>query len=574
MSILVASNPEGDQYVNFFEQHLLQDAERNQYMSSLQHDQAVSTFLAAVSALHATGTTRAFGVNSFTSCSANAVKPLHVSASAPITGGVGGDVISKLIDTYWEQHPPQSKKKKRKEMEMNMDEGGSFHKNNKVIKGITEEGKQTDFEEKNVSTSQHAINTIIVKVVPECLVPSKAATVKTEKHSDCNTSHVRDGTCDEATPFYGAYQPVLTHFYAVCSVVCAPHTNHANVINSCPSCSTHLDAANSCGLAFLQPLSPSVLSEPMPFGLRGCNLAVTLTYLGAKVVNESEMLAMQTFHRSILCWETDGPLDYPGEACSLFPTGAGAEQYPTDVPLPFQRPLSPTQWAQSSGGAWYILFPLMHPPPPLPPRKHSEMEMDLDGTNLASKLDTNSFRCIVNEDVAKEIEFEKQKLFLSTDEWLLHLQACAAEAKMLVDNLYQHQYRTDKVVVDVPSTVIAATATATAMDNTPKYPLLYSHRQEDLVDQLFSRDKDYIYLGIKEESDIENGTEKHLSGTKKVTFDDVMLEGNAQNTGERSKGCDGDEKRPSADLTYLEYFVSKGRISLQEAAELRRKGGT
>lgn len=375
--------------------------------------------------------------------------------------------------------------------------------------------KKKDKDSNNANT----MNTVVIKVVPDCLVPPDAidtASTKVKVPSENielnSTSYV--------------YKPISVHLYALCSALCHPNAAHAAFVHSCPSCSCYLEAANSCGIAFLQPIPLELLAEPMSFGLRGSNMNVQLEYLGEKVLSESQLLAMQIFHRSILCWETDRCLDL-----SCHPSDASA--------IKFEHPMTVEEWTRSSCNAWYNFFPLMH------------RELDKSGEECQPNLFSR------NTTIQKMLNLERQAVSSKTDNnWLLHLQKVAAEAKLLVDNLYEHQYRPDKLI-ECGNTHMAST-TAQEM----KFPLSYPHKREHLVGHLFSRDKEYVYCGVEDIQ--ENG-----NMNRAVTFDDVMREG-------KKNACIGrigeDEKEIADDVTYLQYYLSKGRLTEHEAITMRQNG--
>ena len=575
MSLLYAANREGDRQLMAFAQYRQQDQATSHYEQ--QHNQTLSDFLEAVATVQKDR------------CHGEDVAP-HQKTTGELCGSVTGkSVLGSVVDQYWEQHPPQSNKKKKKKKKKTSapdappSEGSCAH--------ITGEDEVTVVQQEFDENKSHVIITVPIKLVPDLLVPEEVASLEkidtksspsvssqsgniadisilaNERENNVTVPHEPNSplpgsssSSSSGTVISQAFTPMptQTHLYALSSAVSHPHTTHAGFVCTCPSCSSHLEAASSCGMAFLQPLPPALLAEPMTFDLRGNNMTVHLTYLGEKIVNDDELLAMQTFHRSILCWETDGSLD---------PTAMNKEGGDASSVL-FEHPLSATDWVRSSHGAWYIFFPL----------KHTTLTHPVAGVSHVFGSDSIT---------AQRLERERQLILCSPspEGWLQHLQACAKEAKMLVDNLYQHQYRADKVVDDIGTTSTATTtrpdadaaattlapstvtpvsdALSSATDGALKYPLLYSHRQEDLVGQLFSRDKDYIFLGVPE--DMNPAGEQG-----RVTFDDVMLEGKQSSVVMKKRnGCGVPEGEMRPAVTYLEYFLSKGRITMEEAEALR-----
>jgi len=134
-----------------------------------------------------------------------------------------------------------------------------------------------------------------------------------------------------------------------------------------------------------------------------------------------------------------------------------------------------------------------------------------------------------------------------------------------VDNLYYHQYRYDKVTDD--TTKLGSGGTDIESKGTTsksmKFPLLYNHKREDLVGQLFSRDKECIYVGVE---DVQEGGEINSA----LTFDDVMREGKHKvREGKSSGQVANDRDSPTLDETYLQYYLSKGRLTMERADAMR-----
>ena len=355
------------------------------------------------------------------------------------------------------------------------------------------------------------VNTIAVKLVPDCLLPPVDSYDSKEKESLA---------CKYSLPcaLQSTYQPVRVYLYGFCGAVDHPNVCCASFVYSCANCSSYLEAINSCGMGFLQPIPHDLLCKPMNFVLRGSDIEVTLQYLGSKIITEKEMLLMQMFHRSILCWETDGPI---------------VPNQPTST-VAFEKPLLPSEWAKSSNNAWYIMFPLCH----------RESQKDFFQFNrLFSKTK------LVADRMKKEIRL------IHSHEWLQHLQSCASEASSLVHGLFFHQYRSDKILHDKSQNKTESQDISSA----EKYPLQYSHKREDLIGKLFYRDKDSIYVGIEDVG--ENGE----TGPT-ITFDDIMLEGKSANN-EDSSAVNMNH------VSYLDYFISKNRLSRNDAATLRHDGG-
>lgn len=366
----------------------------------------------------------------------------------------------------------------------------------------------------------NCVNTVIIKMAPDCLVPSLHPSV-----------HLKAKAC---------VRVVKVHLYAFCGVLSHPNSTHSKFVQSCSSCSSHLTAASSCGMAFLNPLPTAMLTDPMQFGLRGSNMNVQLEYLGEKDLVESEMLAMQMFHRSILCWETDG---------SLSPSAPGSSGCVDSVP--FEKPLSVEDWSRSNYKAWYIVFPLMH-------------SLQVSNTDTASSIQSHIVSR--NSELRNQLENERRIILSATGSyWLDHLQKCAMEARKLVDNLYYHQYRYDKVTDDTTKLGSGGTDIESigTTSKSMKFPLLYNHKREDLVGQLFSRDKECIYVGVE---DVQEGGEINSA----LTFDDVMREGKHKvREGKSSGQVANDRDSPTLDETYLQYYLSKGRLTMERADAMR-----
>lgn len=422
-----------------------------------------------------------------------------------------------------------------------------------AVVAVTDQKKKKRKRKKRGAAEGTGDGPVCIKLIPDCLmVPSHV----TDNFSQSGNG-MNDGCggpsakCDSSSnDVHGKrYNPVFLHFYALCTTVSGPDDSG---VQSCGSCSSHLEAANACGIAFLEPLPSLVLDESMSFYLRGSCMNAQLEYLGTKRVNAEEMLAMQLFHRSIICWETDGNVDVgASSAASLLNP---FEFLKNSNDLTWQQPIPAREWAQSSHSAWYLMFPLK---------------------NRASRRDTESRSGVVSRHaiLAKRLELEKKLLLSAGNEWLWHLKNTATDARMLVEKLYHHQYRRDKVIDDNSKTVGPCSeynrdsgrdrAEVIAQEEEAqmvKYPLLHPHSKEDLVGKLFSRDKDTLYVGV------EDITWEGNTGPV-VTFDDVMKEGKTVSEG------NGHSEQDTAAVTYLQYFISKGRMTEAEANELRSRGG-
>jgi hypothetical protein len=438
-----------------------------------------------------------------------------ISTLRSASGHASGPPLDQAVHPSEQPQPPRLSNKKRKKKRKQAQEETSLawqqQQDGHVIDTIAPEDKAG------------SVNRVSIKVIPDCLLPPMA------------TASAGLSSEERATPISETYEPIRVYLYASRAAVVHPNSTHSAFVHACASCSSHVEAANSCGLAFLQPLPDALLTEPTTFGLRGSNMSVQLEFLGEKYASAGEMLAMQTFHRSILCWETDGKLDI-------------SDSSQMSDSMKFDWPLSAAEWAKSSSNAWYILFPLMH------------------SVDAAEVISGTSGLFSRNSVLAKRLDAERQSILSSSDVWLRHLLTCADEASTLVDNLFRHQYRQDKVTDDSLSAVtVGGGGSNQKLSSKKTYPMMYSHTREDLVGQLFSRDKDYIYLGA------EDTQETGINGPV-VTFDDVMREGKHLEVHEVGQTKSEEDTR-SAGVTYLEYFLSKGRMSVEEADALRKKSG-
>ena len=252
----------------------------------------------------------------------------------------------------------------------------------KSSKGDLKEGVKKSKDTCSAQDPKEVVN-VDVKVTPDFTSPAWA----TRGYSACPTGLSPAPTSGQ---LLNNMHPTVLHFYEFdAQVVQATQKQFAE---SCQTCSRHIGAFSAFGFAFLQPLSLEILQEPINFFLRGVALKIVMRYVGMRDVSDQEMVAMQRFHRSILCWEArEGEGD--GNGKTGIDTAESTQALGWDLPVP------PEEWARSGHESWYLMFPAQQPLP----------GVYLDGNTSTTMATTGP-------------------------EWLRYLRLCAEEAETIISN--------------------------------------------------------------------------------------------------------------------------------------------
>jgi hypothetical protein len=79
-----------------------------------------------------------------------------------------------------------------------------------------------------------------------------------------------------------------------------------DIIHNCTSCSNNFFAINEVGIAFTSELPQDVFQSVFDCNFRETEgLTVKIELLEYRTVSGTELLQMQRFHKSVLCWESD-----------------------------------------------------------------------------------------------------------------------------------------------------------------------------------------------------------------------------------------------------------------------------
>eukprot|EP01034_Spumella_vulgaris_P022615 gene22615-28752_t len=213
------------------------------------------------------------------------------------------------------------------------------------------------------------------------------------------------------------------------------------IIHNCISCSNNFFAINEVGIAFTSELPDDVFQSVFDCNFRETEgLTVKIELLEYRSVSSAELLQMQRFHKSVLCWESDSKRYHRPECRPRFdePTTAGLPDevwIPPDADLreyydgtpeglqrsrehfenpPVEKPASHDEWRQSSNGAWYVIFPL--------PDDIFEKKNSTDVAPSTSLQDVSLNRA-------------RDATFNALDKWCAFLKQSADEAQVLAHNL-------------------------------------------------------------------------------------------------------------------------------------------
>jgi hypothetical protein len=152
---------------------------------------------------------------------------------------------------------------------------------------------------------------------------------------------------------------VVLHLYKVVPT-CTPQANE------CVNCSRRIEALGSFGVALptALPAEARRLALRLPKGPPRSPIECELEHFYSGPVDAGDLANMQRFHRSILCWESEG-WGEGGEAEEPLGHKRAAQALSTETwALPGQAPPAPTPavvdphtWAADSHGSYYVLFP-------------------------------------------------------------------------------------------------------------------------------------------------------------------------------------------------------------------------
>eukprot|EP00981_Chlorochromonas_danica_P004718 scaffold954_cov173-Ochromonas_danica.AAC.4 len=203
----------------------------------------------------------------------------------------------------------------------------------------------------------------------------------------------------------------LLHFYSTHAVFDSARSE--NAVLECGSCSASFDGINNVTIAFSQSIPTEILAQEFRCQVREYETVfVHLCHVCSKWVSDEELYHLQRFHRAILCWETEYLLDCVAEqgfeGCftddKWIPHNAQLIQPSLEKMLVTEHDM----WRESSGGAWYLLYP---------------------------SIGNSSFpQYLIIKDHQERLEILAD-LIISSD-WLLHIVRAADEAQILCHNLH------------------------------------------------------------------------------------------------------------------------------------------
>eukprot|EP01031_Cornospumella_fuschlensis_P043715 gene43715-53461_t len=176
---------------------------------------------------------------------------------------------------------------------------------------------------------------VLVKVVPDVITLS----------ADCSYKDSRRST---RLYLYSTYADFV-------------NAQSRDIVLDCVGCVGYFAGLNNVCMAFTRPIPEEILKTPFRCQIREDEaLLVGLSFIGCKEVDDKELFHMQRFHRGVLCWETD-------DQHALMRKQVDWNQFSDDLWIDPNttlysasdtvEPIEHDEWRQSSGGAWYLLFP-------------------------------------------------------------------------------------------------------------------------------------------------------------------------------------------------------------------------
>jgi hypothetical protein len=201
---------------------------------------------------------------------------------------------------------------------------------------------------------------------PLTKVPSPKS-VKTQITEDPNHTDVpvntkaKNGHNSESGRKTGDMEEDIT-IYQYTLIACSLDAAIQRVVLQCKGCSEYLKGLNRMGFALLTPLATEILEISLEMCLRESeDLIIKVVFLGSRVVSQKDLYQMQRFHTAILCWTCEAEEVIAGGLAGILGGGPGSNGSKSMLDNNDQSKgvcVGHEEWAESSRGAWYCLYPL------------------------------------------------------------------------------------------------------------------------------------------------------------------------------------------------------------------------
>jgi hypothetical protein len=275
---------------------------------------------------------------------------------------------------------------------------------------------------------------------------------------------------------------ILLYFYAV-RAICENGID--SCIHTCGGCIEQFKGLNSIGIAIPNEIPKDITDFSTTFSLRELDgLELKFQFLGSHYVNNVDLNNMQRFHRGSYCWESDGVL---AEHIHKINKNPRFEDEIVDyMDGCFEDSQSnktihdsPMNWAASSNGCYYIVFPLPDTVNVLPITFEDAIITD---NQLCGCINSN-LNCSNCNNSNQKCNIGQYNHF-STQKWSDYIKQCADESQVLIHNLL----------------VLEKTNKSLKQEyNTPFSNRIY--KKEDLKDKVYIKGTGELYMPMQDNKD-------------------------------------------------------------------------